>query len=70
MTAPSDFLDLDRFDNEGGANHERIEEAWDEPGFLARCTDCGIGLGHDFPDAQCRECFARETLRILREKEA
>ena len=40
MTAPSDFLDLDlhRFDDDGGANHSRIEEHWDEP---ACCDGCG-----------------------------
>lgn len=39
MTAPSDFLDVDRFDDDGGSNHERIEEAWDEPIQMSQLSD-------------------------------
>lgn len=45
MTSPSDFLDLQRFEDDGG-RVERMEEQWDEPA--------------PFPaDGECYQCFCR-----------
>lgn len=58
MTAPSDFLDLHRFEDDGG-QPERIEEQWDEPEEGPEdglCPGCGEPL--DVTEKRvCSDCF-------------
>lgn len=55
LTAPGDFLDLDRLDDDGCPN--RIEENWDEPPVRkpGRCEVCEASIPLD--ECLCKGCF-------------